>query len=64
MGYHSVKFGGQRRSGRGNIMGFVCRMILKDHMIKRLNDFMVRSSSRYVTILPSLVAIDPVVVEM
>ena len=45
-------------------MGFVCRMILKDHMIKRLNDFMVRSSSRYVTILPSLVAIDPVVVEM
>ena len=64
MGYHSVKFGGQRRSGRGNIVGFVCRMILKDHMIKRLNDFMVRSSSRYVTILPSLVAIDPVVVEM
>ena len=38
MGYHSVKFGGQRRSGRGNIMGFVCRMILKDHMIKRPHD--------------------------
>ena len=57
-------FGGHRHSGSGDIMVFVCHVTLEDHMIKVLNDFMVGSPSRYVTILPSLVAIDRVILEI
>ena len=39
-------------------------VILEDHMIKGLSDFMDGSLSRHVTILPSLVAINIVVVEI
>ena len=53
--YHPAKFVSHRHSGSGHVMVFVCRMTLQDHLIKALNDFMVRSPSRCVTILPSLV---------
>ena len=45
-------------------MVFVCHVNLKDHVTKALNDFMVRRPLRYVTILPSLVAIGTVIVEI
>ena len=45
-------------------MAFVCHVTLQDHVIKVLNDLMIRNPSRYVTILLSLVAIDPVLVDM
>ena len=40
------------------IMVFVFQVTLQDHLMKVLNDFIVRGSASYVTILPSLVAID------
>ena len=43
-------------------MIFVCHVTLQDHVIKA--QIMVRSFSMYVTILPSLVAIDALVEEM
>ena len=46
------------------MMVFVSHVTLQDHMIKALYDFMIRSLSRYITILSSLVAIDIVVVEI
>ena len=45
-------------------MVFVCHVTLQDHMIKALYDFMIKSLSRYITILASLVVIDIVLVEM
>ena len=48
----------------GDIKVFVSHMNLQDHVIKALNDYMVKSPSRYVTILPSLVAIGTVVVKI
>ena len=45
-------------------MVFACHMALQDHVIKALNDFAVRSHSKYVPILPSLVAIVTVTVEI
>ena len=45
-------------------MAFVCHVILHDHVIKALYDFMIRSLSRYITILASLVDIDTVIVEI
>ena len=47
-----------------DIMVFVCHVTLQDHVIKVFNDLTVRSPSRYVTIIPSLVAIDTVAVEI
>ena len=38
-------------------MVFVYHMTLQDHVTKLLYDFMVRSPSRYVAILPNFVAI-------
>ena len=35
-----------------NIMVFICHVTLQDHVIKALNDFMVRIPSRYATIMP------------
>ena len=43
-------------------MVFVCHITLQVHVIKGFYDFMVRSLSRYITILPSLVAIGTMVV--
>ena len=45
-------------------MVFVCNVTLQDYIIKALYDFMIRSLSRYITILASLVAIDTVVMEI
>ena len=42
---------------------FVCHVTLQDLVVEVKNDFMVRSLSKYVTILPSLVAIGTLVVE-
>ena len=44
-------------------MALVWHLSLQDHVIKALNDFMVRSLSRYVTI-PSLVNIGTVIVQI
>ena len=45
-------------------MIFVGHVTLQDDMIKAFYDFMVRNTSSYVTILPSLVPISIVVEEM
>ena len=45
-------------------MVLVCHMNLQDHKIKASCDFMIRSPSRLVTILPSLTVTGTVVVEM
>ena len=39
-------------------------MTLQDHVVKVLYDFMIKSLTRYITILASLVAIDIVPVEI
>ena len=59
--HHPAKF--VRIGTLGDIMVFVCHVTLQDHVIKALNEFMISSPSRSVTILSSLVVIDPVVVE-
>ena len=41
-------------------MIFVCHVTLQDHVIKVLNDFMVKNPSRYITKLPSLLDIGTV----
>ena len=48
----------------GNIMLFFSHVTLQDHMIKALNYFIVRSPSRYATILTSVVVIGTVVVKI
>ena len=48
----------------GNKMVSVRHVTLQDHLIKVLNDFMVRSPSMYVTIVPNLVVIGSVVVNI
>ena len=58
-----VKLGGHRRSGSEDIMILGCRVSSQYHLIEGSCNFMSRNSSRYVTILPSLVAIDTVVVK-
>ena len=45
-------------------MVFVCHVSLHDHMIKALNEVMVRRPSSYVIILPSLVATDTAVLKI
>ena len=45
-------------------MVLISPVTLQDHIIKALHDFIIRSLSRYITILASLVAIDTVVVEI
>ena len=50
-------------SGSGDILVLVCQVTVQDQVIKELNDFMVSSLSRYVTTLPSLVAIGTKVVK-
>ena len=48
----------------GNRMVSVRHVTLQDHLIKALNDFMIRSPSMYVTIVPNLVVIGSVVVNI
>ena len=55
-----VKFGDHRHCGSGDVMILGRQVILQDHVIKESCDFMGRISSRYVTMLPRLVAIGTV----
>ena len=48
----------------GNKMVSVRHATLQDHLIKALNDFMVRSPSMYFTIVPNVVVIGSVVVNI
>ena len=56
MSYHLAKFGNCRHCGNEDIMVLVSNKILLAHMIKVTSDFMGRSPSRWLTILPCLVA--------
>ena len=56
--YHPAKFGGYRHCTSGDRIILVYHMISHDHMIKESWDFMSKSPSLYITILPSFVAID------
>ena len=62
--YHPAKFGGNRHSHSGDIMVLACHMISQDHLIKASCDFISRSPSRQVIVLPSLVVISTVVEEI
>ena len=64
MSYHPAKFGGHSHFGSEGIMNLVCHVILQDHVIKVSYDVMGGSPLWEVTILPSLVGIDTVVVEI
>ena len=59
-----AKFGGYRHCDSENIMILGYHVISQDHIIKGSCDFIGRNPSRYVMILPSLVAIGTVVVEI
>ena len=59
-----AKFGGHRHCDSENIMILGYQVISQDHIIKGSCDFIGRNPSRYVMILPSLVAIGTVVVEI
>ena len=45
-------------------MVFVCHLILQDHVIIIINDFMIRRPLRYVTILLGFAAIDSVAMKI
>ena len=49
---------------KGDVMFFACHATSQDHVIKALNDFMIRSPLSYITILLSLVAFTTLVVEL
>ena len=61
---HSAKFVCYRHSCNRDVMVLVCHMTLQDQVMKVLYDFMIKSLSRYITILASLVAIDIVLVKI
>ena len=46
MSYHPAKFGDHKLPGGRDLMIFVCHVILQDHVIRALCDFMVRNPSR------------------
>ena len=56
----TARFAGHWHNSSGDIMVLICHVTLQDHMNKLLNDFLVRTPARYVTILPSLLAIGTV----
>ena len=39
LGHHAANFGGSRHCSRGDKTFSICHMISKDHMFKRLSDF-------------------------
>ena len=61
---HHVKFGGHKHIASREINVFVYHVTLQDHVIKPLCGFLVWSTLRYVTTLPSVVAIGSVVVKI
>ena len=46
LSHHPVKFTGYRHCGSRDLIVLVCHVILQDHVIKGLRDFMGRSTSR------------------
>ena len=46
------------------VLVFACHVILQDDLINTLHDHLIRNSSRKVNILPSLVAINTVLMEI
>ena len=64
MSYHPVKFCGHKHSGNREITIFFCHMTLEDHVIRALYNLLVRVPSRYVTILPSFMAIGTIALKM
>ena len=46
MSYHPSKFVGHRHPGSRDIMAFVCRVALQEHVTRPSSDFMIRSFSR------------------
>ena len=64
LNYHPAKFCGHTHSGSRDVTALVCHLTLEEHVIKASNDLMVKSPSRYDTILPALVAIDTVIVKI
>ena len=64
LSYHPAKFNGLRESGSRDIMVFVSHVTLQVHLMKVFLDFIGGSSSKYVTILTSLVALGTVIVEI
>ena len=63
MSQQPAKFVGHGQCGSGDIMVLVCYVSSRDHVIKGSCDYMGRSPSRLVTILPSLVVIGTTVVK-
>ena len=61
--YHPVKFGGRSHSDSGDIVVLFFQVISQDHVAKGSRDFIGKSPSREVIILPSLVAIGTLTVE-
>ena len=57
-----VKFGGHSHRGSGNIIVLFCDVILQDHVTKGYSNIMEKNLATLVSILPSLVAMDLVVV--
>ena len=64
MCYHPEKFNSQRHCVSGDIIFLIYQVILQDHIIKGSSDFMARSLLRELIRLPSLVAIDIVVLNI
>ena len=62
--HYPAKFNGHGHCGNGDIMVLVFHIILEEHIIKRLCNFAAKSTSRQVTILPSMVTINTVVAEI
>ena len=58
------KFGGNKNCRSEEIVVLICRAILQDHVIKWSCDFLDRRPSREITILPSLLATDTVVMKI
>ena len=59
-----TKYGRNKHCFVGDIMVLVCHVTLQDKVIKALYGFMVRSPSRYLTILPGLLGIATEIVEI
>ena len=64
MCYHPEKFNSQRHCVSGDIIFLIYQVILQDNIIKGSSDFMARSLLRELIRLPSLVAIDIVVLKI
>ena len=62
--YRPAKFDGRRHCGSGDIMILVFHVILQNQVFKGSCDFMDRSTSRQVTILLSLVTLEPLIWEI